>query len=191
MTQVNRTHLAGLEIYKRLHGEDIDYMLREDLDKLIERARSEPAQGPVAFRFKWDFDHGNGWSRGTTRFVEDMDSVSHEDQSTWCDMTPLYTHADDSELERLRAELEKCFTVEDHERLVAKGQELNSAYISKLEQRLAEADQKISTVVKYVQGMVKAAGNQPSVATGYLRDILEALLSTTALSAEDKPDEPN
>jgi len=45
---------------------------------------------PDAFRFKWDYDHGNGWSRGAIRYVETMEEVGHEDKSTWREITPLY-----------------------------------------------------------------------------------------------------
>jgi len=46
---------------------------------------------PDAFRFKWDYDHGNGWSRGAIRYVETMEEVEHEDKSTWREITALYT----------------------------------------------------------------------------------------------------
>lgn len=73
----------------------------------------------------------------------------------------VYTHADPAEVERLRAglrneieagdswkreaedlrtELENSYTVAEHERLVAKGQETNAAYIKSLRAQLAERD---------------------------------------------------
>lgn len=45
---------------------------------------------PVAWMFRWDYDHGNGWCRNAVRFVESMEHVEHEDKSTWRDITPLY-----------------------------------------------------------------------------------------------------
>lgn len=45
---------------------------------------------PVAWRFRWDYDHGNGWCRNAVRFVESMEHVEHEDKSTWREVTPLY-----------------------------------------------------------------------------------------------------
>lgn len=60
----------------------------------IDNGQHEPAtqhQGePVAWRFRWDYDHGNGWCRNAVRFVESMGHVEHEDKSTWRDITPLY-----------------------------------------------------------------------------------------------------
>jgi len=52
-------------------------------------------QEPAAFRFKWDYDHGNGWCRGAVRFVESMEEADHEDKSTWREITPLYEAAPD------------------------------------------------------------------------------------------------
>lgn len=51
---------------------------------------AQPQGEPVAWRFRWDYDHGNGWCRNAVRFVESMEHVEHEDKSTWRDITPLY-----------------------------------------------------------------------------------------------------
>lgn len=51
---------------------------------------AQPQGEPVAWRFRWDYDHGNGWCRNAVRFVECMEHVEHEDKSTWRDITPLY-----------------------------------------------------------------------------------------------------
>lgn len=56
----------------------------------------------------------------------------------------------------------------------------------KFEQQLAERDEVLRKSIDYVDGMINAAGNQPSIATGYLRDIRDALLS----SAEPVKEEP-
>lgn len=45
-----------------------------------------------------------------------------------------------AEVERLRAELENSYTVTEHERLVAKGQEINISCINSLRAQLAERD---------------------------------------------------
>lgn len=47
-----------------------------------------------------------------------------------------------AERDAVRETLENSYTAEDHERLVAKGQELNVKYIEKLEQRLTAADER-------------------------------------------------
>ena len=58
--------------------------------RLYDRPAVQPRGVPVAFRFRWDYDHGNGWCRNAVRFVESMEHVEHEDKSTWRDITPLY-----------------------------------------------------------------------------------------------------
>lgn len=47
--------------------------------------------------------------------------------------------------------------------------------IKGLKQRLADAERRLGSVTAYVQTLCDAAGEQPSVATGYLRDVLDAL----------------
>lgn len=47
-----------------------------------------------------------------------------------------------AERDAARETLENSYTAEDHERLVAKGQELNVKYIENLEKRLAAADER-------------------------------------------------
>lgn len=69
---------------------------------LLDQPADQHQGDPVAYRFKWDYDHGNGWKRGAVRFVETLDEVAHEDQSTWREITKLYTRADPAEVERLR-----------------------------------------------------------------------------------------
>lgn len=51
---------------------------------------AQPQGEPVAWRFRWDYEHGNGWQRNAVRFVESLEHVDHEDKSTWRDITPLY-----------------------------------------------------------------------------------------------------
>lgn len=68
---------------------DLRRIDRESLRALLDSPAVERKE-PYAFRFKWDYDHGNGWCRGTIRFVETMEEVDHEDKSTWRDITPLY-----------------------------------------------------------------------------------------------------
>lgn len=48
------------------------------------------------------------------------------------------------------------------------------------ERRNAELDARLSKATDFVGRLCASAGNQPSVATGYLRDILDTLKPTTA-----------
>ncbi|MEG2914682.1 MAG: hypothetical protein RR897_24115, partial [Pseudomonas sp.] len=96
-------------------------------------------QEPVAFRFKWDYDHGNGWCRGAIRFVETMEEVDHEDKSTWRDITPLYEVAPEvaalqSTIDQLEDKLNKAIDLdfqrrEAIEQLQARVQELESGRV--------------------------------------------------------------
>lgn len=49
------------------------------------------------------------------------------------------------------------------------------AEIDQLKAKLAERDALLIKATAFVQSLCKAAGSQPSVATGYLRDILDVL----------------
>lgn len=49
MSEVKREHLAGLKFFAKIHGNDLDSMLCEDLDKLIAQASAAPEQEPVAW----------------------------------------------------------------------------------------------------------------------------------------------
>lgn len=44
-----------------------------------------------------------------------------------------------------------------------------------LQQRLTAADERLDAGIAFVTRLIECAGNQPSIATGYLRDILAAL----------------
>jgi hypothetical protein len=62
---------------------------------------------PAGFRFDWDYEHGNGWCRNATRFVETLEEVDHEDKSTWRNITALYTAPPElAELQATIAQLE-------------------------------------------------------------------------------------
>lgn len=54
MTEVKPEHKAGLELFAKVHGNDLDSMLCEDLDRLIAQASAAPEQGaaltPAAYR---------------------------------------------------------------------------------------------------------------------------------------------
>lgn len=65
----------------------------------------------VGYVFRWDYDHGNGWSKNQIRFVESMGHVEHEDQSSFRGITPVVSQAHVAPLladnDRLREELAK------------------------------------------------------------------------------------
>jgi hypothetical protein len=66
--------------------------LRALLDAPAEDVRAVVDE-PVAYSFRWDFEHGNGWQRNALRYVERLEGHEHEDhRSTWRDITPLYLH---------------------------------------------------------------------------------------------------
>lgn len=44
-----------------------------------------------------------------------------------------------------------------------------------LQQRLTAADERVDAGIAFVTRLIECAGGQPSIATGYLRDILAAL----------------
>jgi hypothetical protein len=110
----------------------------------------------------------------------------------------------DAELERVTAErdalrqtLENSYTAEDHERLVAKGQALNSKYIEKLEQRLTAADERedaLGILVPEAELALKALNVAVSVydvemadsARRGLRLIIAALKPAQMLPADHK-----
>lgn len=60
---------------------------------------------PLGYVFRWDYEHGNGWCRNQVRFVESMEHVAHEDQSTFRGITAVVDHA---HVYRLQAELAKA-----------------------------------------------------------------------------------
>lgn len=167
MSNVTREHRAGLELAVKSCHQLMDTQLYSKMLELIAQASAAPEQEAVA------------WMVGKTVW-ENRSAAVRNAADRMRLVRPLYTHADDGELERLRAEL-----VESDLCVVRALNERDAAL-----KQLAKADQKISSVVEYVEGMVKAAGNQPSVATGYLRDILDALLSATAQPAECDSCEP-
>jgi len=47
--------------------------------------------------------------------------------------------------------------------------------INALQQRLTAADERADSAIAFVTRLIECAGGQPSIATGYLRDILDAL----------------
>jgi len=53
--------------------------------------------------------------------------------------------------------------------------ELHRKRIDALQQRLTEADDRADSAIAFVTRLIECAGGQPSIATGYLRDILDAL----------------
>lgn len=60
------------------------------IESLVAQIPAKVQGETVAWMFRWDYDHGNGWCRNAVRFVESMEHVEHEDKSTWRDITPLY-----------------------------------------------------------------------------------------------------
>lgn len=70
-----------------------------------------------------------------------------------------------SELAALREELARVQKISDN----------YYALTVEANQRLADAERRFGSVTAYVQNLCDAAGEQPSVATGYLRDVLDAL----------------
>lgn len=191
---VDRKHLAGLELFKSIHKNDIDYLIGEELDRLIAQASAAPEQAkmcdcnqgrlpcsckqvsaapeqePVAWKYRervYRTSLGMVWADKLEAEKPDPDQLEVKD------VEPLYTHADPSEVAQLRADLREANSLADQ------WAEKNSTLAAQLEaatQRVDAAEWKLTSVTEYVQGMVNAAGNQPSVATGYLRDILDALL---------------
>lgn len=85
MSQVNRGHLAGLRLVDELDG-------TVAISDLIAQASAAPEQDAVA------------WLVGKTVWENRSAAVRHAADRMLL-VRPLYTHADDGELERLRAEL--------------------------------------------------------------------------------------
>lgn len=109
-----------------IHGETPRVVSWNDRPAGIYQLYTRPVQGePVAYLIT-----PPGCSPALV-FARDIRSVNVY-------TAPLYTHADPAEVERLRTELENSYTVAEHERLVAKGQETNTAYIKALRAQLAE-----------------------------------------------------
>lgn len=99
MSEVTREHLAGLELAKQELGEfnaaakaAADYCL----DPLIAQASAAPEQEPVAWLYSRP--------EGLVTPVVLLEKASDKDRGSW-DETPLYNHADPSEVAQLRAEL--------------------------------------------------------------------------------------
>jgi len=59
-------------------------------------------------------------------------------------------------------------------------------HVEALQQRLTAADERADAGVAFVTRLIESAGDQPSIATGYLRDIRDALKP-----ADGGRDEPN
>lgn len=95
MEKVNRGHLAGLELFARLHDSDLDYMLSEDIGNLIAQASAAPEQEAVATVSVKFFRGSREMENIDYQPLKDLPEGTHR----------LYTHVDPSEVERLRAEL--------------------------------------------------------------------------------------
>ncbi|WP_321354651.1 hypothetical protein [Pseudomonas extremaustralis] len=53
-----------------------------------------------------------------------------------------------------------------------------------LQQRLTAADERADSAIAFVTRLIESAGAQPSIATGYLRDILDTLKPAEGRSDE-------
>lgn len=82
-----------------------------------------------------------------------------------------------AERDAVRETLENSYTAEDHERLVAKGQELNVKYIEKLEQRLTAADERADQAVTII-GKWKAIFGESMARRSELYVMTDAFLAT-------------
>lgn len=98
-----------------------------------------------------------------------------------------YTLSGDEEIEVVREAIQKAWRESD-EKFIRERDDLRAQLANTeqsrrsffdlsqdLEKRLAERDALLSKATAFVQNLCAAAGSQPSVATGYLRDILDVL----------------
>lgn len=197
MNRVNRGHLAGLLLVDELDG-------TVAISDLIAQASAAPELEPFAYALMRDGDPAicqmaltedaaKAWATPGYHYLplythprSAPEQETVDDEQWWAD-TPdgdaalvmrVAAHADQSEIERLRAELEARFTAEEHERLVAKGQKLNSAYISKLEQKLAEALALLRESREAYAEAIHWEDQQPAMKK------IDAFLSATAQPAE-------
>lgn len=174
MTTVTREHLAGLELFKSVHKNDIDYLIGEELDRLIAQASAAPEQEPVAWACAQQLRALNKAPGSATCAVWNASGFSR---------VPLYTHPS-AEIERLRAEnkrLDLALAQADHNYDCDRQQ---------FEQRLADAQALLAksvASVRYQQGMQNLdhdAGRAHEKRFADLADAIDAFLSATAQPAE-------
>lgn len=174
MEKVNRGHLAGLELFARLHDSDLDYMISEDLGNLIAQASAAPEQEPVA----WGFPDPEPAGRPFLLLVHTPDAVARPEE-----LFPLYTHADPSEVERLRAEIESMRerVTPTHKSLIGKHAEIIKER-DLLREKLADA-QALLRDCHAEFDIAEASGFEVE-----MRKKIAAFLSATAQPAEHESD---
>ncbi len=165
MSEVKREHLAGLKLARNLLPRQSMKNHIKELDSLIVQASAAPEQDPVAWvpcSPEW-LKAGGDCATAPRICCAPGQGVSH--------LHPSH------EIARLRADLGEAKG--EYDRSTNKVAELRDL-LEATSQRADAAERKLASVTEYVQGLVSAAGSQPSVATGYLRDILETLQSASA-----------
>jgi hypothetical protein len=95
----------------------------------------------LGYLFRWDYNHGNGWTKNQTRFVESMEHVEHEDQSSFREITPVVSQAS---IAPLQAEIERLTAERDAQMEVARsrliGQKRANSDLRKAQARIAELE---------------------------------------------------
>lgn len=174
-----REHLAGLELFRDSTDKVLPLPLGVLLEDLIAKAIAAPEQEPVAWMHTYrcypdDPRAPNQSGYEVTDFHQNPKAPGIESH------TPLYTHADPSEVERLRAENAKlrgyCVSVDSEKREI----EHKMDYYQGVQQELVEA--------KALLSAIRAAIHDSEVFC--LPDSIVAALSATAQpAAPDSADE--
>ena len=178
MTQVNRGHLAGLELALESLG---SYCAGSKADAecvlspLIVQASAAPEQEPIAY-MKVDSP-----LKGFTEFFKHEAWCEEAELSTQC--IPLYTHADPSEVDRLRDENERLRAVytDQQDKRIAMQIERDD-----LSQKLAEAQASIQLAATLLRDS-KANLNQSGRLAKEIREFIGGYEKSKRLSATAQP----
>lgn len=169
MSEVKREHLAGLELAMSRMQRHLAHENVKILHDLIAQASAAPEQEPAG-HFSFCHDKKK-WIQQKLKGPE----FAHL-------LTPLYTHADPSEVERLRAENNRLNGIigQWESSLNARLLLEKQAELSKVEQKLAEAQALLRERDRLIYGVIGATGKKRAEYLSKLHD----LVSATAQPAE-------
>lgn len=161
---VGREHLAGLEMFRDTTDKVLPMPFVIILEDLIEQASAAPEQEAVAWV------HPAYLNPGALGFEASVNRLSQM-------QVPLYTHADPSEVERLRADLSECSAA--HANLAEELRAIHNTKPWVAQRQLAEAQE----LLRHMQKCSEKFVTTPIAA--YKKQI-DAFLSATA-----QPDAPD
>lgn len=155
-----------------------------EIKNLREQAKPQPAAHlTIPGALEWDGDNG-------THGADRESRADGESAAAIATLKALgYTHADGTHWKPPVGPTPRFALIDDLCAQLASTEQSRRSFFDlsqDLEKRLAERDALLSKATAFVQNLCTAAGSQPSVATGYLRDILDVLSASAEPSAPTK-----